>query len=124
MKNGFKNAGSFENPTMFLDTREEDISICGRAGTDYMNIFFSVRDGVIEDVKYMCSCDPPANVIIEVLCDLVRGRTLEQAKAIEKEEFFEVIGSDGGVVRRKVWGAIELLNRVIYRYETGLFENK
>jgi NifU-like protein involved in Fe-S cluster formation len=121
-KSGFKNAGLIDGPTMFIDSKAEGISICGQGGLDYMNVYIKAVDGIITDIKYLCSCDPPANVVVEVLCDLVKGRTLEQAKALTKEEFFQVIGSDGGGVRRKVWGIIELLNRVIYRYEMRLTE--
>ena len=117
LENGFKNAGSFENPTMFIDTKAEGISICGQSGKDYMNIYIIITDNVITDIKYLCSCDPTANVVVEVLCDLVRGKTTEEAKALNKEQFFEAIGSDGGTVRRKTWQAIELLNRVFTRFE-------
>ena len=119
IEDGFKNAGSFENPTLFIDTKTEGISICGQSGQDYMNIYVMIDGDVISDIKYLCSCDPTANVVIEVLCDLVRGKTTEQARAITKEQFFEAIGSDGGTVRRKVWQAIELLNRVFNRFEAS-----
>jgi NifU-like protein involved in Fe-S cluster formation len=117
MKEGFKNAGSFENPTMFIDTKAEGVSICGQGGQDYMNIYVMVDDGVIQDMKYLCSCDPTANVVVEALCELTKGLTLDQAKNLTKEQFFDAIGSDGGTVRRKVWGTIELLNRVFNRFE-------
>ena len=117
LKEGFRNAGSFEHPTMFIDTKAEGISICGQGGQDYMNIYVMVEDDVITDIKYLCSCDPTANVVVEVLCDLARGKTIDQARNLTKEEFFEAIGSDGGTVRRKVWGVIELLNRVFNRFE-------
>jgi len=124
MQEGFKNTGSFENPTMFIDSKAEGISICGMGGQDYMNIYIKVSDGVISDIKYLCVCDPTANVVVEVLCNLAKGLTLEEAKALQKEQFFEAIGSDGGTVRRKVWGAIELLNRVIKRYEARIRETE
>ncbi|MFC1920649.1 hypothetical protein ACFLYQ_02860 [Chloroflexota bacterium] len=117
LETGFENAGSFDNPTMFIDTKAEGISICGQAGKDYMNIYVNISDGVIDEIKYLCSCDPTANVVIETLCNLVRGKTTKEAKALTKEQFFEAIGSDGGTVRRKVWQAIELLNRVFNRFE-------
>jgi NifU-like protein involved in Fe-S cluster formation len=120
MKEGFKNAGLVENPSMFIDTKAEGISICGRGDTDYMNIYIKVKDDAIEEIKYLCSCDPTANVVVEVLCNLAKGKTLDEAKALTREQFFEVIGSDGGTVRRKVWGIIELLNRVFNRFEASV----
>ena len=124
MEKGFENAGSFENPTMFIDSKAEGVSVCGQAGTDYMNIYVMAPNGVVEDIRYLCSCDPAANVVVEVLCKLARGKTLEEAKALTKEQFFEAIGSDGGSVRRKVWGMIELMNRVINRYEMRQAEKR
>jgi hypothetical protein len=45
LKTGFKNAGSLDNPSIFLDSIGEGISICGVVG-DYINIFINVRDGI------------------------------------------------------------------------------
>jgi NifU-like protein involved in Fe-S cluster formation len=117
MKKGFEHAGSLEDPSMFIDSRAEGISICDQATRDYMNIYIKIRGEEIVDLKYLCSCDPTANVVIEVLCTLATGKTLKEARTLTREDFFQAIGSDGGGVRRKVWGIIELLNRVIYRYE-------
>jgi len=115
MKSGFKNAGSFEDATFFIDSKAEGIHICGKGESDYINVYVRVKDGVIDDIRYLCSCDPTANVVIEALCELARGLTIEQAKAIPREKFYQWIGSEGGGVRRKVWGTIELLNRVFNR---------
>ncbi len=123
MQKGFENAGIIENPSMFIDSKAEGVSVCGQAGKDYMNIYIKVKDNIIEDIKYLCSCDPAANVVVEVLCKFAKGKTLEEAKALTKEQFYEEIGSDGGTVRRKVWGMIELLNRVIKRYEVANARN-
>jgi len=119
MQDGFKNAGSLDNPTMFIDSKAEGVSICGQGRTDFMNIYINISDNMITDIKYLCSCDPTANVVIEALCGLVKGLTLEKAKALTKEQLFKSIGSEDGIVHRKVWGAIELLNRVVKRYEVA-----
>ncbi len=119
MQEGFKNAGEIKNPTMFIDSKAEGVSICGLGSTNFMNIYIKVNDGIITDVKYLCVCDPTANVVIEVLCDLVKGLTIEDTKALKKEQFYEIIGSSRGPVRQKVWAGIELLNRVIKRYKVA-----
>ena len=119
MQEGFKNAGSVDNPTMFIDSKAEaGVSICGEK-INYVNIYIKVSDGVISDIKYLCNCEPGTNVVVEVLCNLAKGLTIENAKALTKEQFFEAIGIDRGPVRQKVWGIIELLNRVIKRYEAA-----
>ena len=117
MQEGFKNAGEVNDPTMFIDTKAEGVSICGQGSKDFMNIYLKVTDGVISEVKYLCMCDPTANVVVEALCELTRGKTLDDVKALTKEQFFAYIGSSGGNVYRKVWGTIELINRVIKRWE-------
>jgi NifU-like protein involved in Fe-S cluster formation len=117
METGFEHARSMDDPSMFIDTKAEGVSICGQGSSDYMNIYIKVRGGVIEEISYLCSCDPTANVIVETLCTLVKGKTLESAKALTKEDFYQAIGSEGGAVRRKVWGMVELLRRVIVRFE-------
>jgi len=117
LETGFEHAGSFDNPTMFVDTKAEGITICGKGPGEYINIYINVSDGVIADIKYLCSCDPAANVVIETLCSLAKGKTIKEAKALKKEHFYEAIGSNGGTVRRKVWGVIELLNIVFNRFE-------
>jgi NifU-like protein involved in Fe-S cluster formation len=124
MQEGFRNAALMENPTMFIDTKAEGVSICGQGSQDYMNIYIQVTGNVISDIKYLCLCDPTANVVVETLCELAKGKTLDQAKALTKEQFFEIIGSSGGNVYRKVWGTIELINRVIKRWEVRQEEEK
>ncbi len=120
MEAGFPNAGSIESPTIFIDSKAEGVSICGNAGKDYMNIYLKVHGGVISEIKYLCSCDPTANVVVESLCNLAKGKTLSEAKLISKDQFYQDIGADAGSVPRKVWGAIELLNTVIKRHEVKM----
>ena len=119
VQNGFKHAGSVDNPTMFIDTKAEGITICGKGPGEYINIYIIISDSVIDDIKYLCSCDPTANVVVETLCSLAKGKTIKEAKALKKEHFYQAIGSDGGTVRRKVWGVIELLNIVFNRFEAA-----
>ena len=119
---GFKHAGKLDDPTIFIDTKAEGVSICGQGSQDFMNIYVKITHGAISQISYLCVCDPAANVVVETLCELAKGLTVEQAKGLTKEQFFSAIGSDGGAVTRKVWGIIELMNRVIRRYEMSLAE--
>ncbi len=117
VQTGFAYAGSIAQPTLIIDTRTEGISLCAQAGKDYMNIYFKVHNQAFADIRYLCSCDPTANVIIEAFCNLVIGKTFQEARELTKEDFFLAIGSDGGGVRQKIWNTMELLNRVINRCE-------
>jgi NifU-like protein involved in Fe-S cluster formation len=120
LQEGFSHTGSIENPAIFLDTKLEGISLCSQAGRDYMNIYVDIQNGVITEIKYLCFCDPTSNVVVETLCQLAKGKTVEQAKALSQEDFFKVIGSKSELVQKKVVGILELLNRGISRFECGV----
>ena len=79
-KNGFEHAGSLENPSIFLDTVGEKIRICSHVSHAYMHIYINVRDGIIDDIKYLCTCDPTANVVVEILCSLLKVKQLKRRK--------------------------------------------
>jgi NifU-like protein involved in Fe-S cluster formation len=119
LQTGFEHTGSIENPSILLDTKLEGISLCGQAGRDYMNIYINVDRGIIVDIKYLCFCDPNANVVVETLCSLTKGKTIEAVKALTQEDFFLTIGSRDETLSKKVLGIIELLHRGINRFEHG-----
>ena len=61
LRTGFEHAGSFENASIFLDTVGEKVRICGST-SDFMQLYINVVNNTIDDIKYMCVCDPTANV--------------------------------------------------------------
>jgi NifU-like protein involved in Fe-S cluster formation len=117
LREGFEHAGSFDNPSIFLDSVAEGIRVCGHA-TGHMHIFINVSNKTINDIKYLCSCDPTANVAVEVLCDLVKGKTFEEVAATRTASFLKVVGSRSEELRDKAKGLLELLNRGLTRYHT------
>jgi NifU-like protein involved in Fe-S cluster formation len=118
LQTGFEYAGSIENPSIFLDSLEEGIRICDAASTSYMNIYINIDDNIVEDIRYLCSCDPTANVVIEILCHLVKEKTISQVKALNEKEFYDFIGSQGEMLQKRVKRTLELLNRGINEYPT------
>ena len=118
LQTGFEYAGSIENPSIFLDSLEEGIRICDAASTSYMNIYINIDDNIVEDIRYLCSCDPTANVVIEILCHLVKEKTISQVKALNEKDFYDFIGSQGETLQKRVKGTLELLNRGINEYLT------
>ncbi len=114
LKTGFKQAGSLENPSLFLDTVNENIPICGNIG-DYLHLYVHILDGVIDDIKYLCTCDPTTNVAVEIFCILVKGKIIKELKTITKELFFEVL-ERSEELGKKAEGLIELLNRGLARF--------
>lgn len=116
LQTGFHYAGTMENPSIFLDTLGKNFPICDQVGRDYMNIYINIRNGMIEKIRYLCSCDPTANVVVETLCKLVEGKTLAKAEAVPVDSFYREIGSRSETVERKVNGIRDLLKAGLDRY--------
>ena len=119
LRNGFEHAGSLENPSIFLDSIGEKIYICGHVGRDYMHVYVNVSESTITDIKYLCSCDPTANVVVEILCTLVKNKTLEESGQLTEDSFVQILGSNGEEFLKKCRGIIELLRRGISRYQSA-----
>jgi NifU-like protein involved in Fe-S cluster formation len=116
LRTGFTHAGSLPNPDIFLDSVGEKIAVCGHSAQNYMHIFIKLAGPQIEDIKYLCNCDPTANVVVEILCTLVKGKTLAEAETLTKEAFADALGSSGEDFLKKSAGIIELLYRGTFRY--------
>jgi len=63
-------------------------SACG----DIMKIYLKVEDGVIEDARFKTFGCCAAIASIEVACDLIKGKTLEEAVQVTNKDVFEVLG--------------------------------
>ena len=114
LRTGFEHAGSFDNPSVFLDSAGEG-RVCG--AHEYMHIFINVSNGRIDGIKYLCTCDPTANVAVEILCTLLKGKKLEEAEAITEDSFFQAVGSRSEDLREKANGLLELLNHGLTQYQ-------
>ncbi len=117
---GFEHTGELENPSIFLDTVGEKIRICSHVWNAFMHIYINIHDGVIDDVKYLCTCDPTANVAVEILCNLIKGKTVSEAEALTEDSFTTALGGGGEEFQKKVRGMIELLHRGTARYKASL----
>jgi NifU-like protein involved in Fe-S cluster formation len=116
-KAGFEHTGSLENPSIFLDTVGEKIRICSHVSHAFMNIYINIRNGIIEDIKYLCTCDPTANVVVELLCNLIKGKSVREVENLKVEDFALALGSMGEEFLKKSDGMIELLHRGLMRYK-------
>jgi NifU-like protein involved in Fe-S cluster formation len=117
LKVDFENSGSLENATIFVEAIGEKMIHCGNTG-NYMQLYLNVADNRIDDIKYLCSCEPTANVAVEVLCTLAKGKSLEEASAIPERAFYERIGCEGEELKVKVRGLLELLREGISKYKS------
>jgi NifU-like protein involved in Fe-S cluster formation len=117
LKEDFPHAGEIELPTIFVEAIGERMIHCGNTG-NFMQIYLQVADGRIADIKYLCACEPVANVAVEVLCTLVKGKTLDEAASLTEEPFYRFLESRDEELHKKVRGLLELLNEGIAHHQT------
>jgi NifU-like protein involved in Fe-S cluster formation len=117
-REGFEHTGEIHNPSIYLDTVGEKIRVCAHVSHAYIHVYISVKNNTIDDVKYLCTCDPATNVAIEILCALLKSKTLQEAEALGEKDFSKVLGSTGEEFLKKVRSIIELLHRGITRYKS------
>jgi len=120
LRHGFDHAGKLEEPDIFIDSIGEKIQVCGSIGRAYMHIYISIRQGIIEKIRYLCTCDPTANVVIEILCSLVEGNPYSNVEMLTPDDFTMVLSSEGEEFRERAKHTIELVTRGIKRYESQL----
>jgi hypothetical protein len=119
LKNGFANAGSIENPSVFLDSIGENLPICGKLGQDYVHIYMNIRNDKITEISYLCNCDPTANVVFEILCGLLKGTNIRDFETVSPNDFSDIVGSREEEFIKRVKGSLELIRRGIQRYQTA-----
>jgi NifU-like protein involved in Fe-S cluster formation len=116
LKEDFPNSGELEHPRIFVEAVGEHMINCGNTG-NYMQLYFRVSDHRIEAIKYLCSCEPVANVAVEVLCTIAKGKTLDEAAGMTEEAFYQCLGSRDEELGRKARGLLALLNEGISRVQ-------
>jgi NifU-like protein involved in Fe-S cluster formation len=115
LREEFPNASSLENPSIFVEAVGERLINCGTAG-NYMQLYLQVAEDRITDIKYLCACEPVMNVAVEILCNLARGMTLDEAADLTEEPFCQFLGSRDEVLGKKAVGLLALLNEGIAGY--------
>jgi NifU-like protein involved in Fe-S cluster formation len=111
----FPNSGQIDQASIFVEAVGERLINCGNTG-NYMQLYMKISKDLIIEIKYLCSCEPFANVAVEVMCDLVRGKTLAEAGKIPEAAFYEALGTRDERLSLKVRGLLELLNEGIERF--------
>jgi NifU-like protein involved in Fe-S cluster formation len=119
LKDRFRNYGVIVYPSIFLNSVGEMVYICG-TGNTFMYLYLNVKDNFITDFKYECSCDPVANVSIEILCSLAKDKSLDEVARFSEKTTGEFLGTEDEELREKTRGILELLNRGIKRYREDL----
>jgi nitrogen fixation NifU-like protein len=89
-----RNFGTLDNPDI---SAEDSNPLCG----DKIRMDLRVKNGTIEDVRFSgvgCSISRAA---ASMLTEEVKGKTLEEVKAIGRDEVLEMLGIELGPVRLK-----------------------
>jgi len=106
-----KNVGEMEDPD---GVGEAGNPVCG----DMMTFYIKVKDGKLKDVKYKTFGCVAAIAVSSKVSELVKGKTLEEAKKLSKKAVAEALG---GLPREKMHcsnlGA-EALSNAIADYES------
>jgi NifU-like protein involved in Fe-S cluster formation len=118
LKTDFENSGSIEDASIFVEAIGERMIHCGNTG-NYMQLYINVAGHRIDDMKYLCSCEPTANVAVEILCTLAKGKKLEEAVGISAESIYRIAGSSSEELKVKAQGLLELLKAGIAGYRNS-----
>lgn len=114
LKDNFPHSGELENPSIFAEAVGKEMIHCSDG--NYMQLYLQVSDGRITDIKYLCICEPAANVAVEILCRLLKGRELDEAAALTEKEISEALGTSDEEFQEKAAGILELLKAGLYEY--------
>jgi len=101
-----RNAGELAGANAVAD---ETNPICG----DRLRLSLIVRDDRIEEVRYLAYGCPPTLVCGSVLTELIRGKSIDEANQLTREDLIRAIG---GLPSRKHHAAslaIETLNSAL-----------
>jgi len=120
LRTGFEHAGSFDNPSVFLDFDVQGWKRSGCHPADSMHIFINVVNDRIDDIKYLCLCNPTVNVTVEVLCALAKGKRVDETQSITEDSILQAIGTRSEDVRKKARGLLDLLNNGLAQYQLKL----
>ncbi len=80
-----KNAGEMQNPD---GVGEEGGFKCG----DAMKIFIKVKDNIITEIKFLTYGCIAAIASTDILCEMAKDKTLEEAENISAKEIAEELG--------------------------------
>jgi nitrogen fixation NifU-like protein len=106
------NAGTLDQPDI---SHEEHNPLCG----DRVRIDLQVADGVITDVRFKGRGCAISQASASLLTDELKGKTLDQARAISKDDMLDLIGIplDKNPVRIKcVLLPLKTLKTGVYEY--------
>lgn len=89
-----RNWGTLDHPDV---SAEDSNPLCG----DRIRMDLRIKDGRIEDVKFSGQGCSISRASASMLTEEIRGKTLEEVKALNREDILEMLGIELGPVRLK-----------------------
>ncbi len=80
-----RNAGSVEKPDASIELENP---VCG----DILRLTFRTTEGRIEEIRFLAKGCVPSMACGSAVTELVRGRTVEEARALSVEELMSAVG--------------------------------
>jgi len=118
-REGYQYSGSIDNPSIFLDSSGEKIPLCSKAVDSYVNIYIKIIDDIIVEVKYRHVGRPMSNVVAEIFCALLCGKTVQEAVDLTAQDFSDYLGTDDEEYKEASNSMIKLLHIGLDRYQAG-----
>ncbi len=114
-REGFKNQGKIEQADVVADGEG-----CRGSG-DHLFLYLKIEEGRIVNIKYKCAyCDPAMFVTAEILCDRVRGLSINEIPKIDKKDFSNFLGEYSQEVIEHSTPALEILRKAIENYKDNI----
>ncbi len=89
-----RNWGTIDHPDI---SAEDSNPLCG----DRIRMDLKIKDGRIEDVKFSGTGCSISRAAASMLSDEIIGKTLEEVKALNRDDVLELLGIELGPVRLK-----------------------
>jgi len=116
LRTGFEHAGSIDNASIYLETYGAESPVCGNTD-DFLDLYIQVVNNTLQEIRYECICCPTTNVAIEILCALVKGKTLEEAGKITEDAFPQFLAYEDKLLRKKAQALLEFFNNGMAHYK-------
>jgi NifU-like protein involved in Fe-S cluster formation len=114
----FRYAGVIQNADITVNAAQEGIAVCGKKNDDPVRIYLKTVGNIVEDAKYLCMCDPVTQVAVEILCELLPGKSLETIKAMKPDAFLKLLEGESAEFTERAKLLIQLINKGIERYQS------
>ena len=85
----------------------------------YVNVYITIKDDIIAEVKYRHVGRPMSNVVAEIFCALLNGKTVQEAVNLTAQDFSDYLGTDDEEYKEASNSMIKLLHIGLDRYKTS-----